>query len=92
VPVRRDRREAAGVKVGDVVDVTIALDTEARMVEPPPELQDELTRNASARARWETLSYTHKREHAEFILQAKEPETRARRVKKTLRELTGKAK
>ncbi len=92
VPVRRDRREAAGVKVGDVVSVRIALDTKPRDIEPPPELKAALKKNAAAKAMWERLSYTHKREFAEVILQAKKPETRARRVEKTLAELTAKAK
>ena len=92
VPVRRDRREAAGAKVGDVVRVRIALDTQPRRVEPPPDLKAALKKNAAAKAMWERLSYTHKREFAEVILQAKKPETRARRVQKTLAELRAKAK
>jgi bifunctional DNA-binding transcriptional regulator/antitoxin component of YhaV-PrlF toxin-antitoxin module len=89
VPVRRDRREAAGVEVGDIVEVTIAPDKEVRKVDPPPELRAVLERNSAARAQWERLSYTLKREHAEAILQAKQPETRARRVQKILQKLTG---
>lgn len=90
VPVRKDRREAAGVKVGDTVRVMIALDTEVRRVELPPELQDGLARNRLARERWERLSYTHQREHAEAILRAKKPGTRKRRVKQTLQSLVRK--
>ena len=92
VPVRRDRREAAGAKVGDIVNVRIALDTKPRRVEPPPDLKAALKKNAAAKAVWERLSYTHKREFAEVILQAKKPETRARRVQKTLAELIAKAR
>jgi hypothetical protein len=89
VPVRRDRREAAGVEVGDIVNVTIAPDKEVRRVDPPPELRAVLEKNGAARAEWERLSYTHKREHAEAILLAKQTETRARRVQKILQKLTG---
>lgn len=35
-----------------------------------------------ARAAFERLSYTHQREHVEAILEAKKPETRARRIAK----------
>ena len=91
VPVRRDRREAARAKVGDVVSVRITLDTKSRRVEPPPDLKAALKKNAAAKATWERLSYTHKREFAEVILQAKKHETRARRVQKTLEELIAKA-
>lgn len=91
VPVRRARQEAAGVKAGDIIEVTIAPDTEVRRVELPPELSAALAKNGQARALWEKLSYTHKREHAEAILQVKKLETRARRVQKILEKLTAKA-
>lgn len=84
VPVRRDRREAAGVKVGDLVDVTLELDTEPRTVEVPPELAAALARNAAARKCWEALGRSHQREHVEAIAAAKRPETRARRAAKTI--------
>ena len=84
VPVRRDRREAAGVKVGDFVDATLELDTAPRPLEVPPELADALARNKTARARWEKLARSHQREHVEAIVAGKKPETRARRVAKTI--------
>ena len=92
VPVRRDRREAAGVEAGDIVRVTIAPDTEARTVEPPAELAAALAKNGPARAQWERLSYTHKKEHAEAIHQAKKPETRTRRLQETLEKLTARTR
>jgi uncharacterized protein YdeI (YjbR/CyaY-like superfamily) len=55
-----------------------------------PDLNDALSQNASANARWEKLSFTHKRELAEAILEAKKPDTRMRRLQKTLEMLTAK--
>lgn len=92
VPVRKDRQEAAGVKQGDVVKVTIAPDTEVRDVEAPPDLKAAFKKNAAAKAAWERLSFTHKKEHAEALLGAKKPETRARRLEKTLEMLVPKAR
>jgi Domain of unknown function (DUF1905)/Bacteriocin-protection, YdeI or OmpD-Associated len=90
LPVRKERREAAGVKLGDVVEVTIQPDTEVRRVHPPAALGAALAKNGPARAQWEKLSYSHKKEHAEAVLQAKKPETRARRIRKILEQLAGK--
>jgi len=90
VPLRKDRQEAAGVKPGDIVKVTVAPDEEERTVQPPSDLKAALSENASAKARWEKLSFTQKRELAEAILDAKKPDTRARRLKKTLEMLTAK--
>jgi len=92
LPVRREHREEAGLKAGDIINVTVALDTEARTVTPPPELSAAFKKNRAAKELWERLSYTHKKEHAEAILQAKKPETRARRVEKTLAMLKAKAR
>jgi hypothetical protein len=84
VPVRRDHREAAGVKVGDTIAVVLALDTEPRTVAAPAALAAALAKNARAKAAWDKLSHSHQREHAQAILDAKKLETRQRRVAKTL--------
>jgi hypothetical protein len=89
VPLRRSHREAAGVAAGDLLDVTLTLDEAPRVVEPPPELAAAVARSKKVRAAWEALSYSHQREHADYIVQAKRPDTRARRVQKTLAMLTG---
>jgi regulator of protease activity HflC (stomatin/prohibitin superfamily) len=92
VPVRREHREEAGLKAGDIIKVTVALDTEVRTIKPPSELASAFKKNVAARECWEKLSYTHKKEHADAILQAKRPETRARRIEKTLGMLAAKAR
>ena len=92
LPVRQERRDEAGLKGGDIIDVKIALDTEPRTVTPPSELSAAFKKSATAKVQWEKLSFTHKKEHADAILQAKKPETRARRVEKTLQMLAAKAK
>lgn len=87
---RKADAAAAGVKAGDIVRVTVEPDTEVREVEMPPELAAALKKNTAARAQWEKLSYTHKKEHAEAILKAKKPETRMRRVQKAVEMLSDK--
>jgi bifunctional DNA-binding transcriptional regulator/antitoxin component of YhaV-PrlF toxin-antitoxin module len=87
LPVRSDHREAAGVKAGDIVEVTIAPDTEVREVDVPAELATLLARNRQAKESWERLSYTSRKEHANAIRSAKRTETRARRLKRILETL-----
>jgi uncharacterized protein YdeI (YjbR/CyaY-like superfamily) len=60
--------------------VVVELDDAPRMVTPPKELAAVFAKDAKARAAWDALSFTHKREHAEAIEDAKKPETRARRI------------
>jgi hypothetical protein len=92
IPVCKANRDAAGVKIGDACKITIASDDEVRDVAPPPDLKAALAKNPAAKARWEKLSFTHKKEHALALLDAKKPETRARRLQKTLEMLLAKAK
>jgi len=84
VPVRASNRDAAGVSVGDTVTVTLDLDTAVRDVRPPPPLARALKRDARARAAWEALSYSHKKEHSDAISSAKKPETRDARLERAL--------
>ncbi len=82
--VNRRLREAAAVSGGETVPVTLERDTEPRVVTPPADFARALASNEGARAAWDTLSYTHRREHVEHIEEAKRPETRRRRIEKSV--------
>ena len=78
--MRKDVRAAIGKDVGDSVRVEVELDTAPRTVDVPPELRAALDESAEASERFDTLSYTHRREFAEWVAQAKKQETRDRRA------------
>jgi hypothetical protein len=84
-------RDGAGVAAGDTITVLVELDTEKRSVAIPDDLAAALAKNKTAAAIWEKMSYTHKREYVESIERAKRPETRRRRIEKTLDALEKKA-
>jgi bifunctional DNA-binding transcriptional regulator/antitoxin component of YhaV-PrlF toxin-antitoxin module len=86
--LRRDIREAAGIDVGDDVEVVLERDDAPREVEMPPALAKALAGDADARAAFDALSFTHRREYAQWVAEAKRPETRERRVAETVRRLT----
>jgi hypothetical protein len=92
MPVNKTLCEGAGVKPGDIVDVVMERDEAERTVEPPPQLKKEFVKNKKALARWETLSFSHKKEMALSIREAKQEETRTRRLAKVMRVLTTGAK
>lgn len=77
-------RKAAGVAVGDEVDVELELDAEPRVVVEPPDFAQALDADRVARAAYDRLAYSHKREHVRAIDSAKKPETRARRIEKAI--------
>ena len=83
IPFRRSHREAAGLEGNETLNVRLDLDTETRSVKPPADLVKAL-KAASLWERWQQLSYTHQREHAEAIQDAKKSETRARRIERAV--------
>ena len=80
-------RSEAGVSVGDRVVVSLERDRSTREVLVPEALAAPLASDATARDAFESLAYTHRREYAEWIAEAKRPETRERRVAKAMQML-----
>ncbi len=89
VGVSAQARERAGVVGGEEVDVDIELDTEAREVVIPEDLAQALSQDAAAAAAFEAASYSNKRRLIIPIDDAKTPETRQRRIQKTIDGLRG---
>ena len=77
-------REQIGKTFGDIVKVTVELDTEPRVIEIPKDLLKELKKDKEAKAFFEKLSFTHRREYVNWIESAKKEETRANRITKTI--------
>jgi uncharacterized protein YdeI (YjbR/CyaY-like superfamily) len=67
-----------------MVSVVMERDDEPRVVTPPVDFARALKANKAALAAWERLSYTHRKEYAKAIEEAKKPETRARRLEKAI--------
>ncbi len=80
----RDVREGAGAQAGDEVQVELELDTSAREVDVPEALTLALAGDPQARVAFEGLAYTHRKEYARWIQEAKREETRGRRVAQAL--------
>jgi hypothetical protein len=84
MPVNKALCQGAGAKPGDIVEVVMERDDEVRTVEPPPELKRELAKNKKAAERWEKTSFTNKKEMARSIIEAKQEETKKRRLAKVM--------
>jgi hypothetical protein len=85
IPLRRSNREAAGLDGGETLEVRLDLDTDKREVKPPADFMKALKAGAAGMASLARLSYSHQREYAEAVEQAKKPETRARRIEIAVR-------
>jgi hypothetical protein len=91
IVVNRAVKAATGVDAGDRVRVRMELDGEARTVAVPKDLAAALAADPEAAKAFAAMSFTHRREYADWVEEAKRPETRVRRIAATVtRVLEGK--
>jgi hypothetical protein len=87
LPINRDVKRATGVAAGDTIDVAIERDTDERVVKAPPDLRAALNGDTQAGNNFRKLSYSHQKEYVDWIDDAKQDETRRRRIEKTIEKL-----
>lgn len=79
-----ENRGPAGVTADDEVEVHLELDTAPREVTIPPDLAAALDAQPVAQRTFDALSYSNKSWHTIQVAGAKTPETRARRIEKSI--------
>ncbi len=84
IGVSADNRGPAGVMGGEDVEVDLQLDTSPREVTVPPDLAAALANDPAAQRTFEGLSYSNKSWHTLQVEGAKSPETRSRRIEKSV--------
>lgn len=84
IGVSGEHRGPAGVSAGDEVEVDLVLDTAPREITVPPDFADALDAVPAARRTFDALSYSNKSWHTLQIQGAKAPETRARRIERSI--------
>jgi Bacteriocin-protection, YdeI or OmpD-Associated/Domain of unknown function (DUF1905) len=75
-------RQGAGVATGEEVEIELALDPEPPAVNLPEDFARALDADPAARAAFDRLTHSRKREQVRAIASAKKPETRKRRIDK----------
>ena len=85
--VSNEVRERAGVAAGQEVEVELELDTEPREVVVPDDFKKALAKDKAASKTFEALNYSNKRRLVMAIEAIKTPETRQRRIEKTVSQL-----
>ncbi|MBP7593878.1 MAG: DUF1905 domain-containing protein [Chloroflexi bacterium] len=87
LPLSKEHRDAAGVKAGDELEVTLELDTEPRTVEVPDDLAMALE-EGGVTAVFDALAPSKRKEHVRQVTSAKAEETRQRRIAKIVTTLS----
>lgn len=88
IPLSKERREAAGVQARDIVEITLELDLEPRMVEIPEDLAAAFATHPGARAAFDELNYSTRKEYVRQVESAKTQGTRERRIAGIIAKLT----
>lgn len=73
-------RAELDVETGQTVTAQVELDEEPREVELPDELRSALDADPALGAAFEAMAYSHRKEYARWVGEAKRPETRERRL------------
>ncbi len=84
-PLAAEHREAAGVAAGQEIDVRIELDDAPRETALPDDLAAAL--DDDARAFFDGLAPSHRKEWVRWVEEAKKPVTRAARITRTVEAL-----
>lgn len=87
ISLSAENRKNAQVRGGDLVEVTIAIDTEPRIVAIPIDFQNELDANKTAKLSFDQLAPSKKKAMILSITEAKTDETRNRRIQKSIEQL-----
>ena len=77
-------RTAAGIELGATVAVVMERDDVPRVVDVPEPLARALARDTTASAAFDQLAFTHRKEYAQWVAEAKREDTRERRVAKAI--------
>ncbi|MEV4737420.1 MULTISPECIES: YdeI/OmpD-associated family protein [unclassified Microbacterium] len=80
-------RADLGVEIDQEVDAVIRVDGAERTVEVPPALAAALDADPALRSAFDALSYSVRKEHARTVAEAKQEETRERRIAKIVEAL-----
>jgi hypothetical protein len=84
ISVSKDVRAKSGVKGGDELDVELELDTEPRAITEAADFAAALEADPAARQFFDRLPHSKKSWHVYQIDAAKSPETRQRRIEKSV--------
>lgn len=89
--MNKEIREKIGKNIGDMVQISIEEDTEPRIVDVPADLLEAM-QAADVKDFFDSLSFTHQKEYAVWITEAKKAEIRQNRILKAIEMMKNKVK
>ena len=84
IGLSRANRDLLGVELGQAVEAEVSLDEAPREITVPEDLAAALAGDPGLQARFDALAASHRRQYVDWVVEAKRPQTRQRRVEGTL--------
>lgn len=88
--VKKELQAQAKAGPGDSVSVVLERDDSVRKVKPPADLVRALAAQPALKKTFSNFPYSHQKEIVDWIVEAKKPETRERRIVKAMAMLAAK--
>lgn len=85
IAVNKAMQAGARARPGDSVEVALRVDTAQRTVKIPSDLKEALAKSKTARAGFDKMAWSHRKAYVDWIEEAKQPETRSRRIAETVK-------
>ncbi len=85
IAVNKAMQAGAKARPGERVEVVLHVDTAPREVKVPKDLKEALEGLKGAKGKFEKLAWSHRRAYVDWIEEAKQPATRARRIQETVK-------
>jgi len=83
----KEVRNSIGKSFGEIVQVAVEVDTEERTVDVPLEFSNFFKSHPQEKEFFDSLSYTNRKEYANWIKEAKKAETKERRINSAMDKL-----
>ncbi|HLP12884.1 MAG TPA: YdeI/OmpD-associated family protein [Flavobacteriales bacterium] len=77
-------RDVFGIEEGDLFELSIVINTKPTALKIPAELEKALNANKTAKANFDAMPPSHKKEYIGYITEARKEETRMNRIVKTI--------
>jgi hypothetical protein len=90
--IKKDIQQQLNKKAGEAIHMVVELDDQPREVVLSAEFTQALDVNPKIKAIFDSLAYTHRKEYAGWIAEAKREQTRQDRIAKALRMIAAKEK
>ncbi len=90
--INKTMQRECDIHEGDAIKISLEMESSPRIVEIPSDLRDAFQKDNKAAIAFESFPTSHRREFVQYITVAKKPETRIRRIQKTLDDLKKKTK